>query len=98
MFIRFVIAAVDPDPGRRQGLFQAARTLRESSDLGGEERSRLEALRAWFNLNLERPARLSISRRSHRKAQAISWFKGTAARHIGKMRELQQLLEANGMA
>jgi hypothetical protein len=97
-FIRFVVARIDADSGRRQGLFQAARVLRESSDLNGEDRNRLEALRDWFNLNLERPARLSISRRAHGKKQAIGWFRGTAARHIGKMRELQQLLEAHGMA
>jgi hypothetical protein len=36
---------------------------------------------------------LSISRRAHGKAQAIGWFKGTAARHIGKMRDFQRRFE-----
>lgn len=98
VFIRFVTSRLDPDSGRRQGLFQAETELRESGDLSKEDRERLEALRSWFNLHLEKPTRLSWSKRSNRKDQAISWFKSQATAHVGKMREFQRILERYGIA
>ena len=62
------------------------------------DRDRLERLGAWFNENLERPLRLAMSPRPHRKAQAISWFKDSATAHIAKMRELEELLGRYGAA
>lgn len=97
MFVRFVIKRIDSDSGRRQGLFQAAKSLRDSGVLTAADHERLEALRNWFNENLERPARLSVSSRPHSKAQAISWYRDTATRHIAKMREFQEVLERYGL-
>ena len=98
MFVRFVVKFLDPDSGRRQGLFQAAWKLRDSGRLNAADWRRLERIRDWFNENLEKPARLSLSARPNRKAQAISWFKSTAAEHIDKMRQLQRVLETHGIA
>jgi hypothetical protein len=98
MFIRFVVATLDANSGRRQGLFQAAHVLQESGNVGGEDWNQLEELYAWFNLNLEKPSRLSISRRAHGRRRRSAGSKGTAARHIGKMRDFQRLLEAYGTA
>ncbi len=98
MFIRFVVKRLDPNSGRRQGVFQAAKELRESGKLNRDDWERLAAIRDWFNLNLDKPSRLSLSRRPHRKAQAISWFRTTATRHIRKMREMERLLETYGIA
>jgi hypothetical protein len=97
MYVRFVIGETDPDSGRRQGLFQAAKKLRVSGMLTHEDAGHLKAIRSWFNEHLERPARLAISSRSNGKAQAISWFKDTATTHIEKMREMQEVLERNGL-
>ena len=97
MFIRFVIKQIDKDSGRRQGLFQAAKSLRESGTLGDADHKRLEAIRDWFDQHLERPAKLAVSSRPHAKAQAISWFRDSATQHITKMREFQEILERNGM-
>jgi hypothetical protein len=96
MFIRFVIKRLDSDSGRRQGLFQAARELRLNGDLSDAEHAHLDDIRAWFNMNLEKPARLALSSRPHANEQAISWFKDTAATHIAKMREFQEILERHG--
>lgn len=93
MFIRFVVHKLDPNSGRRQGIFQVAGTLRKSDTLSGVDRSELDELWDWFNENLEKPERMDISVRSHGKAQAISWFKSSATQHIGKMREFQLILE-----
>ena len=79
-------------------MFQAAKDLRESGALGREDNDALEEIRDWFNTHLERPSRLSISSRPNRKAQAISWFRSTASRHIGKMRDFQRILESYGVA
>ncbi len=98
MFIRFVIKRLDADSGRRQGLFQAAKELKASADLTASDRKHLEALSSWFNRHLEKPTRLSLSSRPHRKAQAISWFKGAATLHISKMRDFQTILERYGVA
>ncbi len=98
MFVRFVVKHLDPNSGRRQGLFQAAKQLRESDDLSAEDLDSLDEIRGWFNTHLERPSRLSISSRPNKKAQAIGWFKGTARRHIRKMREFQRILESHGVA
>lgn len=93
MLIRFVIEKLDPDSGRRQGLFQAAKFLRESGQLSERDHQQLDEIREWFNTNLERPVRLSLSPRPHAKKQALSWFKDTAATHVGKMREYGEILE-----
>ncbi len=98
MFIRFVTDAIDDNSGRRQGLFQAAKALRESGKLQDTDHARLEDLRNWFNQHLERPTRLSVSSQHNRQEQAISWFKDTASEHIAKMREIQAILESYGVS
>jgi hypothetical protein len=98
VFIRFVVKDLDSSSGRRKGLFQAAKALRESSALSGDDYDRLENIRSWFNDHLDKPKRLSVSARPHSKAQALSWFKDTATEHIAKMREFQQVLERYGVA
>jgi len=97
MFVRFVIKELDCDSGRRQGLFQAAQSLKESGVLSGPDHERLDTLRGWFNENLKRPTRLAVSSRPHSKAQAISWYRDTATEHIAKMREFQEVLERYGL-
>jgi hypothetical protein len=96
MFIRVVIDDIDRNSWRRQGLFHAAKALRESGVLSQKDHDRLESIRKWFNKNLEKPERLSLSPRPNRKEQALSWFKDSATEHIAKMREFQQVLERYG--
>jgi hypothetical protein len=98
VFIRFVIENLDPDSGRRQGLFQAGRELRLSGRLSRHDEARHQILLDWFDTHLEKPARLALSSRPGAKAQTISWFRDTASEHIKKMREFQQLLEEYGLA
>jgi hypothetical protein len=98
MFIRFVIARLDPRSGRRQGLFQAAVELRNSNALTDHEEKQLEEIRDWFNRNLERPTRLSLSAKPHSKAQAISWFKESATDHISQMRTFAAILKLHDIA
>ena len=57
----------------------------------------MEDIWAWFNHHLERPERLALSSRSHAKAQALSWFRDTAANHISKMRAFAEILERYGI-
>jgi hypothetical protein len=78
-------------------LFQAAADLRERADLAHHDREVLESIATWFSENLERPTNLSISKRSHGKEQALSWFKNTALEHIKRMREMERVLEEHGV-
>jgi len=96
MFVRFVVKTLDPRSGRKQGLFSAAAALRDSGRLNADDDDRLESDWGWFNKNLERPKRLSLSSRHNKRPQAISWFKETALEHIRKMYEFQDVLERYG--
>lgn len=95
MYIRFVIAQINPHSGARLGLFQAAGRLRRSGVLSTHELDLLTETLDWFNTNLSKPARFSRSRRHNPKAKAISWFKHTAKEHIARIRDLAALLEAH---
>lgn len=94
-YIRFVVAARDPDSGRRQGLFQALGELADRGDLGPSTRDQYETVRQWFRDNLAAPDRLAFS--SHGKDQAISWFKSDAVEHVSRMHEFCLLLEEEGV-
>ncbi|HEY2032456.1 MAG TPA: hypothetical protein VGH02_02085 [Rhizomicrobium sp.] len=98
MFIRFVIAKLDPDSGRRQGLFQAAARLQDSRLLSAHEEKQLQGIYKWFGQNLKKPARLSLSAKPNSKAQAISWFKDTATDHISQMRAFVAMLELHDIS
>lgn len=97
MFVRFVVSAVDEKFGPRLGPFQAAQWLKESGHLSIAEVDELKKLYAWFNDNLKKPDRLSLSPRPHSASQALSWFKDSATMPIGKMHELTGMLERNGV-
>lgn len=97
MYIRFVVGHLDEDSGRRQGLFQAAASLRRRGRLLPHEQEQLEGLVAWFTDNLERPKSFSRSRKPHAANRALSWFKDTAALHITKMYKAAAVLEAHGV-
>jgi len=98
VLIRFIIDRRDPNSGRRQGLFQAAKALRESGSMSADDEQLMERVRDWFNLHLERPERLAVSPRPHAKSQAISWFRDTATRHIATMRVFAEILERYDIA
>ena len=97
MFIRFVIGKLDADSGRLQGLFQAGDELLGSGRMAQDDAEALRATYGWFKANLAVPTRFSVSARPHAKAQAISWFRDTAAEHIKQMRGYQRLLESYGL-
>ena len=95
IYLRFVVSQLDPDSGRRQGLFQAAASLEARGLLAPHEIDDYRTVVSWFRENLEKPSRFSISSRPHAKGQALSWFKDDAAIHIAKMRDFQRLLETH---
>jgi hypothetical protein len=95
MLLRFVTETLDHRSGRRRGPFAAGKRLIQSGHLSAEDDDALEALWGWFNDNLQKPERLSLSARPHAKEQALSWFKDTASEHITKMREFAEILTRN---
>lgn len=96
--IRFVVSQLDPNSGRRQGLFQAAASLEDRGALAAHELDDYRGVVDWFRDNLEKPDRFAISSRPHAKGQALSWFKADSLIHIAKMRDLQRILEAHDVS
>ncbi|HEY6233693.1 MAG TPA: hypothetical protein VIW69_01150 [Candidatus Elarobacter sp.] len=94
MFIRFVVDEFDRRSGQRRGVFQVAHRLRDSGVLTEYDHARLADALRWFEEHLNEPARLARSRRPHRAAQAICWFKKDATEHLARIREVQHLLGA----
>ena len=98
VFIRFVVDDIDRSSGKRSGIFQAAYALRDSGRLPEYDEARLAAALRWFAWNLDKPTRLTRSRRPHREAKAICWFKRDAAAHLGRVREMRDILDVYGVA
>ena len=93
MLVRFITQTIDRRSGRRQGLFAAARELRESGRLSACDEARLNLIKDWFSINLPVPDRFSLSARAHAKEQAISWFKDSAQDCISRMRDYASVLD-----
>jgi hypothetical protein len=99
MYLRFVVAQIDADSERALGVFHAVGYLRDSGELSPDEADQHDALRWWFNENLERPTRFTTAKRPyHRKRnRALSWFRDTAAEHLARVRGLVAILENHGI-
>ncbi len=97
MYLRFVVAGIDKDSGRRQGIFQALCELDRNGLLLPHERTTHNDLYKWFCKHLKEPRRFSRASRPHAKDVAISWFKDSAHEYIAKMFTLSQILEEHGI-
>lgn len=97
MFIRFVIHSLDPDSGKRQGLFQALDNISKAGHLTAQQQAAYEETDAWFRKHLPVPSSFSRSRKTHAKKVALSWFKPSASEHIGRMRQMAAILAVHGV-
>jgi hypothetical protein len=95
MFLRFVTDDIHEESHEEIGVFQAVYRLRDNGALSAGEEETLQAIREWFNKNLDKPTRFTTSKPPYyRKRQnGISWFKDSANEHISKIREIVNLLE-----
>lgn len=92
MYIRFVVDEIDGYSGVALGIFQAMYRLWRAERLNRAEQAWWDDVRAWFNVRLERPARLMRSQRRGAEPCAISWFKPSARQHIRRAFEIVALL------
>ena len=97
MLIRFVVHRLDPDSGRRVGLFQAISDLEYRGELSASEQKDYDDIYEWFRKNLKRPRSFTRSSKPHAKKVAISWLKTQAIEHIARMYELARLLHSHGI-
>ena len=97
MYIRFVVAQLHDNSGKRKGLFHALGGLRDAGKLYPYEQDQEKALKKWFGTHLKKPALFSRSTKTHAHKKALSWFKDSATEHISKMREMVAILEAHGV-
>lgn len=98
-YIRFVTPRIGRSSGFEEGLFHLVRDLLEQEDLSPDDRVTLEAVRKWFNEELEKPSRFSrSSSKGHwrRNARGIAWFKDTAEDHLFFMRVMKRVAEEYG--
>jgi hypothetical protein len=95
MFLRFVTTELHRESHKELGIFQAAYRLRDRGSLSQAEELLLKEISDWFNINLDKPKRLTSAKPPYyRKRQnGISWFKDSAGEHIGKVREMVALLK-----
>jgi hypothetical protein len=97
VYLRFVVHDKDSDSHRLQGLFHTVYELRDSGKLTYQEEAQFKALIVWFGENLKVPKRFARSKSPSAHKKAISWFKDSAKEHIGKMREIAELLKNHGI-
>ncbi|MGD8858988.1 MAG: hypothetical protein PVI30_03195 [Myxococcales bacterium] len=96
-YLRFVVERHDDESGFRQGFVQAAAELQSRGDIPQREVDRLEHIFGWFKQNLVVPTRFGRKRNAaHKNSRGLSWFKDTAKEHIGRAREIAEILEAYG--
>ena len=98
-FIRFVLSRRHQDSGIDEGIFSLAYELRDSPDIEAADRDSLAENLAWFEKNLETPARFNRTKSKgfyRRKTRGIAWFKDTATSHLARMHEIKTVLERYG--
>jgi hypothetical protein len=97
LYVRFSVASRDDVSGIGMGLFTAMGILRDKDVLVEYEIELYENTLRWFAKNLAVPRVLGGSN-FHNRPTAVSWFKDTAVEHIGRMRQLGQILESHDIA
>jgi hypothetical protein len=98
-FIRFVLVRRHPDSGVEDGTFGLAYELRDSAHVEAADRDVLIENLAWFDKNLETPARFNRTKSKgfyRRKTRGIAWFKDTASDHLARMHQIKAILERYG--
>ena len=89
MFVRFVGGRIDRRTHKRHGIFDAAGTAMDTLELESYDVARLRSVLDWFDEHLSTPTPLSRLQ--------ICWFKASAREHLARAREIQQILDANGV-
>jgi hypothetical protein len=101
MLVRFTATYIDEDT-TTNGVFWIAKHLRHKGLLFTDPKDftdddRVWEILDWFNTNLPVPTKLNNSKNEQAEYRALSWFKDSAAEHIGYMRELTQILKKYGV-
>ena len=89
MFVRFVGGRIDRRTQKRQGIFGVAGAAIDMVEFESYDRERLTSLLQWFETHLSVPTTLT-------RAQ-LCWFKASAREHLARAREIQHVLDANGV-
>lgn len=94
-FLRFVVAAIDADSGRRMGLFFAVDELLRRGLLSKHEAEAATNAYDWFSRQLKRPNSFARSAKPKARNVAICWFKDSAVAHVRRMWEFVNVLQEN---
>ena len=91
-FIRFVIGTENEPADGLDGLFHVSRLMRDDERLEPYEVKWLDQVYTWFNTELPCPP----FERKRFPADAVSWFRSSAARYITRMWDIAALLREHG--
>jgi hypothetical protein len=84
MYLRFVVAQLDPRSEEPAGIFHAFYQLRSQGSLHPYEEERSHLIRDWFNENLAVPIGFTRATRPFYRhpRRTICWFKDSAREHL----------------
>ena len=93
MYLRFETLKKCDSSDSREGVFQAAFSLRDSGNLLAYEQKELEKKLEWFNMHLESPDCL----RDEGNHRGICWFHPRAEKPMALIRDICFLLNEYGI-
>jgi hypothetical protein len=99
-YVRFAVNDIDEDSSQPLGIFQAVARLRDRGELFPYEEAEHDEIQAWFDVNLKKPDRFTVSKPPYYRKQkkAICWFKEDAHEHIARARSLVSILRSHDVS
>ncbi len=99
-YVRFAVGDVAEDSSQPLGIFQAVGALRDRGQLFPYEEAEQEEIWNWFDDNLKKPDRFTVSKPPYYRKQkkAICWFKEHAHEHIARARSLVSILRSHDIS
>jgi hypothetical protein len=97
MYLRFITEYKNEWNEDVTGVFQALGHLIRSNEVFDYDKERLEAIRNWFNKELERPEKFNKHSNKNKSNVAISWFKDSAKQHLENMYALIPIFDNYGI-
>ena len=96
MYVRFVVAnMVAADSRHKLGVVQAAGRIADT--LPDTDRDELQDLFDFLNDMLPIPHAFTRSKRRDAAGKALSWYKDSAEKHIGKTRRIAEILDRHDL-
>jgi hypothetical protein len=98
MFVRFIVKYHNGQTRREEtGVFRAADYVRDFSEIGADEKEKLQNLISWFDEHLPVPEFYDDPAKRSEETNTYFWFKADAAEFLEQMNPLIEILKRNGV-